>query len=136
MRRFLRALICVIIILSCLSTTAMAAEAGVTPRYNNTINANSKFQISNDTAIIELFYYGYSGITTNVKVTTLLQKRTLWLFWSDVTEWVDTSTASSDVFTHTYSVSSGKTYRVQITYEISGSGGATDVITEELEASS
>ena len=136
MRRFLRALVCGIVILSCLSTTVMAAETGIMPCYNNAVNVDSNFNIYGNVAEVNLSYDGYSGITTGAKVTTVLQKRSLWVFWSDVTEWVDASSASSDVFTHTYSVSSGKTYRVQITYEISGSGGATDVITEEIEASS
>ena len=136
MRRFLRALVCGIIILSCLSTTVMAAETGIMPYYNNVSKTNSDFSITDGIAKVKLTYTGYSGTTTGAKVTTVLQKRTLWLFWSDVTEWVDTSSSPFDSFTHTYSVSSGKTYRVQITYEISGSGGATDVITEEIEASS
>ena len=104
------------------------------PCYNNAIDTKSKFEIVNDVATVDTSYYGISGITTGAKVTVVLQKRSLLVFWNDVTTWVDNSTKMNDSFAHSYAVSSG-TYRVQITYEISGSGGATDVIEETIKAS-
>ena len=133
-KRIITFMLCLVLLLTCFANAVSASADSITPRYNNAVNTNSNFVISNDTASVMVSYDGYSGITTGARITTVLQKRNLLVFWKDVTEWVDTSSKVSDSFEHTYSVGSG-TYRVQITYEISGTGGATDVIEETIKAS-
>lgn len=133
-KRIITFMLCLVLLLTCFANAVSASADSITPRYSNTAIVDSDFVISNDTAIVMVSYNGYSGITTGARITTVLQKRNLLVFWKDVTEWVDTSSKVSDSFEHTYSVGSG-TYRVQITYEISGTGGATDVVEEEFKAS-
>ena len=133
-KRVLAFLLCLVVISTSFVTVISAADEGVSPCLNNAISTHSNFDIVDDEAIIYVSYNGYSGITTGARITIKLEKRNLLFFWKDVTEWVDTSSNVSDYFDHTYPVSSGK-YRVTVRYEISGSGGATDVIEEELKAS-
>ena len=118
-----------------MGVTAFAEAEAITPRYDNSYNANSNFAITESgTAIVSLGYSGYVSETPSVRITTTLQKRSLLVFWNDVTEWVDRSSSSRYDFSHTYHVEEG-TYRVKIRFEFSGSGGATDVIEKEHKAS-
>ena len=133
-KRIITFMLCLVLLLTCFANAVSASADSITPRYSNTARVDSNFFISNDVAIVYLSYDGYNGITNGARITTVLQKRNLLVFWMDVTEWVDTSSKVSDSFEHTYAVESGK-YRVKITYEISGTGGATDVIEEEFKAS-
>ena len=134
-KRLLTLMLCLGIMLSVFASTVNASNDAITPRANNVANTYSDFYISGSEAVVRLSYDGYNGVITGARITTVLQKRNLLVFWKDVTEWVDTSSNISDYFEHRYSVASG-TYRVQITYEISGTGGATDVIEDEIKASS
>ena len=135
MKKVLTMILCVTLILTFFTSTVSAASEGISPRFNNANATDSNFLILGGEAIVSLSYSGKSGYFTSAKITTVLEKRTLLLFWSDVTEWTDTSTSANGSFNHTYPVDSG-TYRVKITYEISGTGGATDVIEETIKASS
>ena len=135
MKRFLVIILCFATLLCCMNLTAFAEGEQIVPRYNNVNTLNSAFTIDADgTAKVTIGYIGYAGTTENVKITTTLQKRSLLVFWNDVTEWVDRSSSSRYDFSHTYHVEEG-TYRVKIRFEFSGSGGATDVIEKEHKAS-
>ena len=132
MKKSISFILVAVVLFSVFATVVSASNEGIMPCFNNAANVRNAFIISDNIAIVSLSYVGYSGITSGAKITTTLQKRTLLLFWSDVIEWVDTSSAVSYSFEHTHPVSSG-TYRVKITYEISGTGGATDIIEDEIK---
>lgn len=132
MKRLSLFLLATVALFGIFATVVSASNEGIMLCNNNVLQTDANFFISNDTAYITVSYIGYNNITTHAKITTTLQKRTLLLFWNDQVEWVDTSVATDDIFEHTYPVSSG-TYRVKITYEISGTGGATDIIEDEIK---
>ena len=132
MKKSIRFILVAVVLFSVFATVVSASNEGIMLCNNNVLQTDANFFISNDTAYITVSYIGYNNITTHAKITTTLQKRTLLLFWNDQVEWVDTSVATDDIFEHTYPVSSG-TYRVKITYEISGTGGATDIIEDEIK---
>lgn len=139
MKRRILASLLLIIILSTFILTAVA-ETGIMPRYNNTGSTTTNFSISSSgKASIAANYYAYPSYFRSATVTSYIEKRTLGLFWSKVdigtpnNEWVDTSTNSTDVFGHSVNLSSTGTYRAIVVYEISGTGGATDVIEYEQE---
>jgi len=135
MRKIATALLCLVLVFGCFSTVAFAAtDDGVMPRLNNVGLVSSNFNIVDGQANIVASYMGYPGITTGAKITIKLQQRSFFFWWNDVTEWVDVSDQEEAVFDHTYPVSSG-TYRVIITYEISGTAGATDVLEDVIEDS-
>lgn len=128
---------CVITILSCIYTTAFASgENKISTYANNTLRTNTQFSIDdNGLATVVVSYVGYEGITSGGIVNIKIQKRFLFAFWQDVEggSWTDYSSGVSYTNSHSISVKSG-TYRVQVEYQISGFGGDTDVITEEIEA--
>lgn len=136
MKKIVSIMLCAVLLIVGFETVAFASEAnsGTMPRLNNIVTTNSYFNVANGNANVTVSYIGYPGVTTDARITIQLQKRNLLVFWKDVTEWVDISYEEDATFEHVYPVSSG-TYRVKIRYEISGSGGATDVIETELQDS-
>ena len=135
MKRLISLLLCFGIILSLGCVTISASNEVITPRFNNMSNATAAFNIdSNGNAIVNVGYYGYDGITTGAKITILLEEKRFFFFWADVEEWVITSSDYYGDFQRSCSVSEGD-YRVTVTFEISGTGGATDVYEVELEDS-
>ena len=135
MKRVISVLILCVMLIGLSCTAVSAANEGVMPRYNNAADIDADFYISeNGIANITAGYTGYSGVTTGAKITILLEEKTFFFFWSDVKEWVITSSEYTATFFRSYAIPSGD-YRVTITYEISGTGGATDVYEEVLEDS-
>ena len=137
-----RRILSLVLLVAILGTTflTVTAEAGIMPRYNNTASTTSSFTISNSgKASVVASYYAYPDYFTSATVTTYIQKRTLGLFWSKVdiglpnNEWIDTSTHYTGTFGHEIYLDSTGTYRAIITYEVRGTGGATDVIDYEQE---
>ena len=136
MKKIISVVLCLVLFFSVFDTVAFATSENsqIMPRLNNASAIDSSFIIVDDEAFVTITCLGYNGVTSKIKITTELQKRSFIFFWKDVTEWVDISYEANTFIEHSYSVSSG-TYRVKIKYEISGNGGATDVIEEELEYS-
>lgn len=138
MKRRLISLILLMLVLSSVVLTVAAAtvsDSGVMPRYNNTASTSTNFTITTaGKATITAIYNGHKGITTGARITSYIEKRTLGIFWSKVdigqpnNEWVDISTDYADAFGHEFYLQDTGTYRATVVYEISGTGGATDVI--------
>lgn len=136
MKKIISIILGCVMLFSSLGISTFAADdtAAVMPRLNNVAAVDTIFSIDDGEAVVIVSYIGYPGVTTSVKITTTLQKRTLLFFWSEVTSWSNTSYEEDDMFRLTHPVSSG-TYRVKVKYEINGTGGTTDVIEETLEDS-
>ena len=138
MKRRIVSLVMMVMILCSLALSVAAAAvpgADVMPCYNNTAATSTNFTITTaGKATISAAYDGIYNKTTGATVTSYIEKRTLGLFWSKVdigepnNEWVDTSTDYADVFGHVIYLEDKGTYRATVVYEISGTGGATDVI--------
>lgn len=112
----------------------------ITPFYNNTYQARTTVSIdSNGKATVNVYYYGRVGVTKSATITTKLQKNVSGV-WQDVSigtannSWIDTSSSFTATFNHTANLTSRGTYRAISTYQISGTGGATDVIESISEA--
>lgn len=110
------------------------AEAAIT--YNNTVYADLNCTVnSNGLLQADMYVNGIAGKTTGIAVELYVEKRILGIFWKKVdigctnNIWTDSTTGTvySHVFSHT--LTSTGTYRVTVTYTVSGSGGADDVIT-------
>ncbi len=124
-----------VIMLFAMAIPTMAAENGITPRYNNTGSTEAVFVIYDDgEAIVSFTCIGYEGITTRIVVETKIQKKFLW-WWNDVDDasWIDESNKDYCVGDHTIQLTKSGTYRAVITYNVYGSGGEADVITAEIE---
>ena len=135
MKKVISLLICCVILCTISCMPISAANDSVSPRFNNTIRVDTNFYIdSNGNANVSVGYTGYNGITTSARITILLEKRTVFFSWKDVQEWVITSNEYTADFVRSCAVSNGY-YRVTVKFEISGSGGATDVFEEQIEDS-
>jgi len=123
-----------------MAAAAVIPNDGIMPCYNNTAGTSTNFVISTaGKATISASYDGVRYTTTGATITSYIEKRTLGLFWTKVdidqpnNEWVDVSTNYYDAFVHEFWLDSKGTYRATVVYEISGTGGATDVIDYEQE---
>ncbi len=135
MKKIMSFILCFALLLGAFGISAFASDDGISAYLVNASNTYSNFNIS-DSGIASVYvsYHGFEGVMTYAKITITLQKRSFLLFWNDVTEWVDESYENYFATEHTCTVSNG-TYRVKIQYEISGTSGETDIITEELKDS-
>lgn len=133
MKKILLAIICLIVSVGCIPTNTLAAESGITPYYNNTMNTLTDFYISeNGVATVHISFNGYGGETTGATINTKIEKRFLLVFWSDVASWTDEVSGYYYTNEHSINVKKG-TYRATVEYTIRGTGGEPDVIVDELE---
>lgn len=111
---------------------ASADDYGIMPCYNNVVNVKCDFEITNGTAAAKVIYNGYAGSPSKVTAHVLIEKRALLgLIWNDVEEWTVTSTSYNDLLLFDTQVGKG-TYRCTFEVVFEGSGGSSDVITDEI----
>ena len=125
----------VIAILCTMIISVQASENEVMPRFNNTMQATTRFNIESDgLAVASYSFYGYAGITTKVVISSKIEKKFLW-WWNDVdgASWTDEVSGYKFSTMHYYNLSKSATYRLVYEYQIRGTGGATDVISGEYE---
>lgn len=116
-----------------LAGSVLSVSAAVMPRYNNVGSADATASVSgNGVLSVHYDYFGSSNMTS-VEINTLVEKKTLLFFWSDVAEWTDTLTQASYTDTATLQLEDEGTYRVTVEYTFYGTGGAADTITYEME---
>ncbi|MBO5206604.1 MAG: hypothetical protein J6C09_03360 [Clostridia bacterium] len=141
MKKCFETILCLVVCICSMLTVSHAAsdEYSLSPRYNNTVYETTAFVIDDSgKATVSVSYVGYSGITSGATIKIKLQKKFLLFFWQDVdigtdnNTWVHEVTGDSYSASHTLNLSKG-TYRVQVDYEIRGTGGGSDIITKEIE---
>lgn len=131
MKRKISFILALAILVVSLVPVSLLAD-NVTPRYNNIASTSTSFRISGDgTATVCVGYFGYTNVTTGATINVTIEKRNLLVFWSDVVN--DTFTVSGDEYDNefTYQLEKTGTYRCTVEYTISGTGGASDVVTFE-----
>lgn len=122
-----------VIVLCCsLGLTANAqsistSDSSVQPRYDYTSTISTTLVNSNGKASCNTTVKGYSGITTKIKITMILQKKTL-LWWSEAETWTVTANDYIASLSKTASVNSGK-YRIKAEIVVY-SGSASESITK------
>ena len=107
-------------------------------RNNNTSSTYTDFSISSSgMASVDVRYIGYSGITTGATITITIKKNTFLFFWSTKVdeEYVIVGERYSNTYYYDLSEYGSGTYKCNVTYTVSGSGGADDVIPFEDTAS-
>lgn len=111
-----------------ISTKAMAASdsSQISVYYNYTQGKSASLKIQNGVATCGSSITGYSGVTTKIKITMYLEKRTLW-WWNEVTSWTKTVNGDYANLSKNHTVSSG-TYRLRVVYTVY-SGNSSETIT-------
>ena len=122
-----------------LQTAVFADEAEKEQlRNNNVLYTDTDFSISSSgMASVDVDYTGRKNITTGATIEITIKKRFLLVFWT--TEIEEEYIVYGENYSHTYyydltEFGSG-TYKCNVTYTVSGSGGADDVIPFEDTAS-
>ena len=134
MKKFLAVMVCILTLLSVFSVVTYASEEeNPLPYLSNPCKTNTNFVIdangnAKTTALLEVYDDGMISATIKTKI----QKRFLFFFWQDVTEWIDETDENSYLASHSITVDSG-TYKAIVEYTIRGTGGDPDVITDEIE---
>ena len=134
-------ILCLFIVAVMIFSTSMVVLAAPIDetRFNNTFTATSTASVSdNGKLTINNQYQGIKGTTTMGEITTYIEKNFLGLFWIRVdidqpnNQWLDIVYDYLYYGSHTFQLSSHGTYRVTVTYVISGSGGVPDTITKTI----
>lgn len=94
------------------STNSTSSIGAIQPMYDYANLVSSTLSKSSGKALCNGQVIGYSGLTTKIKITLTLQKKTL-LWWSTEEEWTTTVSSYQASLTKTQAVGSGK-YRVKL----------------------
>ena len=125
----------VAIIAFSIAIPAFAVENVATPYYNNTATTQESFVIDeNGNADISFTCRGYRGVTTQIEVTTVIQKQ-VGSSWVDVEGalWTKESTLYYCANDYAIQLSERGTYKAVFTFTVAGNGGETDVIVREIQ---
>ena len=115
--------------------SAVNYDDQVAPCFNNTIQATSNFNISESgLATVNLKYIGYPNTATGATITCSVEKSTSsgWVTVNGAS-WTDEVTGFTNTVQHTVQLTSRGTYRMVYEYEIRGTGGAADIISDTIE---
>ncbi len=98
-------------------------------RNNHTWTVITNFSIS-DTGLAEAYihYFAYEDVMTEAEVTFTLKKRTLLLFWTEVTTSKVISTAPELEHFFRYQLTEKGTYKCEVEYIVYGTAGEPDVL--------
>lgn len=123
------------VMLFAMALSTLAAGSEITPYYNNTATTQNTFVIDeNGLATVTFTVRGYRGVTTKIVVDTKIEKKSgsSWIGVGNAS-WTDESTLYYCASDHSVDLAQRGTYKATFTYTVSGSGGATDIITRELQ---
>lgn len=105
--------------------------------YNNTTRATLSASVNSSGLLTaSLYVLGIKGKTTKIETSLYVEKSILGIFWSRIdigcenNLWQDSTTNYYYTHAFTCNLNSTGTYRVTVTYTVSGSGGTNDVITK------
>lgn len=120
----------VLLLAAMIPTSVFASDISL---YNNNTSYNyTSFTITDSgLARVAYVYEGYPDVTTGAEITIKIEKRNFLIFWTDVVEETIVVTGVRYDGTYGYQLTKTGTYKCTVTYRVSGTGGADDVITFE-----
>ena len=111
-----------------IATTVQAASTYT----NQTISTATCFDISESgLTTVTLCYEGREGLMTNAKITVTLSKRRYLFFWDTFETAMFYSTDCDYAREYKTNLPSSGTWKCEVKYCISGTGGADDILTFE-----
>lgn len=132
-----RKLLSIISVIMCLlsiyisTTSAYAAvapnEQEIEPLYIYTQSNTASLKINNGTATCYATITGYPQLATKIKITMILEKRTLW-WWDEVKSWTNTKEGYYHSLAKKCAVDSG-TYRLRAVYVVYSANNKSETIT-------
>lgn len=137
MKRILTAILMSVILFSLviIPISAVNYDDQVAPCFNNTMQTTANFNISSSgVASVNLSYIGHPAKVTDATIRSNVQKATS-NGWVDVSgaSWVDEVTGITNTVQHTVQLTDRGTYRVVYEFEIRGTGGPADIVSDTIE---
>ena len=114
--------------------SAVNYDDQVAPCFNNTMQTTANFNISSSgVASVNLSYIGHPAKVTDATIRSYVQKSTS-SGWVDVSgaAWVDEVTGITNTVQHTVQLTSRGTYRMVYEFEIRGTGGPADIVSDTI----
>ena len=125
--------IMLIAVMSMSSVVAFASNEGISPYLYHADRTDISFVASSSGGYVDVRYYGYDSFV-RADLTVKIQKRFLWAFWNDVTEWSASSTEVNGHFYNTLALNGSGTYKATFTLKITGTDGTVDTIEQTIQS--
>ena len=141
MKKIAKSLIAIflIAIMSMANVTAFAANEqananeGIMPCLSHMEDAAFSFAATKDGGYIDVTYSGYDSFV-RADITIKIERRYLWVIWTEVDTWSASSTEVDGEFVHTFELTGSATYRATFTLLITGNDGTVDTIERVIES--
>ena len=135
MKKITKTLVAILLIavLSMTSITAFASDDSVSPRLSHMSHGDFAFSATANGGYAEVTYDGYNSFV-RADLTVKVEKRLLFVFWTEVDTWTASSTDIEGYFFHTFNLNGSGTYRASFTLKITGNDGTVDTVTSEIES--
>ena len=106
----------------------------ISPRLSHADGANISFSATSSGGYIDVTYFGYDDSFVCADLTVKVERRYLWLIWTEIDTWSASSTEIEGHFFHTFELTGSATYRATFTLLITGNDGTVDTITDVIES--
>ena len=135
MKKITKTLIAIVLLtIMCMtSITAFASNDLPSPRLSHVDNGSFSFAATASGGYIDVTYDGYDSLV-RADLTVKVERRYLWLIWTEIDTWSASSTERDGHFLHTFTLTGSATYRATFTLKITGSDGTVDTIERVIES--
>ena len=141
MRKITKAIIAIMLIaIMCMTNlTAFATDEqtntneGIMPLLSHMEDGRFSFVATADGGYIDVEYFGYDSFV-RADLTVKVERRYLWLIWTEIDTWSTSSTDVEGYFFHTFTLTGSATYRATFTLKITGNDGTIDTIEQVIES--
>ncbi len=113
--------------------TPVYQNAKIIPYANHTGNCTPSFNATADGGYFLINYNGYDSFV-RADLSVKVERRYLWVIWTEVGEWSASSTSQNGQFYHVFELTGSGTYRATFTLTITGNDGTVDTIEQVIES--
>lgn len=135
MKKITKTMVAIVLItvMSMSNVVAFASNEGISPCLSHAEGTKFSFTATSSGGYIDVTYDGYDSFV-RADLTVKIQKRFLWAFWNDVTEWSASSTEINGHFYNTLALNGSGTYKATFTLKITGTDGTVDTIEQTIQS--
>ena len=130
---FLIAIMCMTNVTAFASNEQTNAMEAIAPRLSHMEEGAFSFAATANGGYIDVTYYGYDSFV-RADLTVKIERRYLWVIWTEIDTWSASSTEIEGDFVHTFELTGSATYRATFTLLITGNDGTVDTITDVIES--
>jgi len=136
-KAFLIILLSLVMSLTSIPTFASESQtnenAGIMPCLSHMEDGIFSFNATSDGGYCLVTYSGYDSFV-RADLTVKVERRYLWLIWTEVDEWSVSSTDIEGYLCHVFTLTGSATYRATFTLLITGTDGTVDTVEQVIES--